>query len=665
MSSISMVLVANRGEIARRIFRTCRDMGISTAAVYSDADMDARHVAEADVAVRLPGVSPPETYLRPDLLVDAALRVNADAVHPGYGFLSENAGFARLCAENGLTFVGPPPEAIEAMGSKLAAKAIMASVGVPTLPWTDVTDLDTNTVRQAAEDLGYPLLVKASSGGGGRGMRTVLAPGDLLEAVAAAKREAAAAFSDATVFLERLVVSPRHVEVQVLADTYGGVAHLFERECSIQRRYQKIIEECPSPAVDEDLRERLGRDAVAAAKAVGYVGAGTVEFVMDGQGEYYFLEMNTRLQVEHPVTELVTGLDLVRLQLMVAQHEPLPAEVSNAVITGHAVEARLYAEDPLQQFLPQTGTLDTFDLGQVPGVRIDSGVEVGSSVSQYYDPMVAKVIAWAPDRQEAIRKLSAALANARIHGLVTNRDLLVRILRHPEFVAGHTDTGFLTRHPAVDLGRPLAGPDAQRLHAVVATLALVERKRAGASVQRTVPAGWRNNRSQPQTISFEAGEAQYRVAYVLDHGTVRAHVNDDGLPELAVGVLTPQRVVLEVDGLRETFHVEISGHGDSPTVHVDGRLGHTSFTRTPRFTSTASAAPGGSLMAPMPGTVARVLVAVGDDVAAGEPLLVLEAMKMEHTMTSPHQGVVREVTVEQGSAVHDGEVLVVIEENEN
>ncbi|WP_235538993.1 acetyl-CoA carboxylase biotin carboxylase subunit [Nocardioides sp. Soil796] len=498
-----MVLVANRGEIARRIFRTCRDMGISTAAVYSDADMDARHVAEADVAVRLPGVSPAETYLRPDLLVDAALRVNADAVHPGYGFLSENAGFARLCAENGLTFVGPPPEAIEAMGSKLAAKAIMASVGVPTLPWTDVTDLDTNTVRQAAEDLGYPLLVKASSGGGGRGMRTVLAPGDLLEAVAAAKREAAAAFSDATVFLERLVVSPRHVEVQVLADTYGGVAHLFERECSIQRRYQKIIEECPSPAVDEDLRERLGRDAVAAAKAVGYVGAGTVEFVMDGQGKYYFLEMNTRLQVEHPVTELVTGLDLVRLQLMVAQHEPLPAEVSNAVITGHAVEARLYAEDPLQQFLPQTGTLDTFDLGQVPGVRIDSGVEVGSSVSQYYDPMVAKVIAWAPDRQEAIRKLSAALANARIHGLVTNRDLLVRILRHPEFVAGHTDTGFLTRHPAVDLGRPLAGPDAQRLHAVVATLALVERKRAGASVQRTVPAGWRNNRSQPQTISFD------------------------------------------------------------------------------------------------------------------------------------------------------------------
>ena len=660
-----MVLVANRGEIARRIFRTCRDMGISTAAVYSDADVDAPHVAEADVAVRLPGVSPAETYLRPDLLVDAALRVNADAVHPGYGFLSENAGFARLCAENRLTFVGPPPDAIEAMGSKLAAKAIMAGAGVPTLPWADVTDLDTNTVRQAAEDLGYPLLVKASSGGGGRGMRAVLEPGDLLDAVAAAKREAAAAFSDATVFLERLVVSPRHVEVQVLADTYGDVAHLFERECSIQRRYQKIIEESPSSAVDEDLRERMGRDAVAAAKAVGYVGAGTVEFVMDARGEYYFLEMNTRLQVEHPVTELVTGLDLVRLQLMVAQDEPLPAEVSDAAIIGHAVEARLYAENPLQQFLPQTGTVDTFDLGQVPGVRIDSGVEAGSSISQYYDPMVAKVIAWAPDRQEAIRKLSAALAAARIHGLVTNRDLLVRILRHPEFVAGQTDTGFLTRHPAVELGRPLAGRDAQRLHAVVASLALVERKRAAASVQRTVPAGWRNNRSQPQTISFEAGEAQYRVAYVLDHGTVRAHVNDDGLPELAVSVLTPQRVVLEVDGLRETFHVEISGDGDSPTVHVDGRLGHTAFRRVPRFTSTASAAPGGSLMAPMPGTVARVLVAIGDDVAAGEPLLVLEAMKMEHTMTSPHRGVVREVTVEQGSAVRDGEVLVVIEENEN
>nr|WP_188743821.1 biotin carboxylase N-terminal domain-containing protein [Agromyces bauzanensis] len=664
MPSISTLLVANRGEIARRIFRTCREMGIRTSAVYSDADADAPYVAEADVAVRLPGVTPAETYLRPELLVDAALRVSADAVHPGYGFLSENASFARLCAANGLTFVGPPAGAIEAMGSKLAAKSIMADAGVPTLPWIDVTTLDESALRTAADDLGYPLLVKASSGGGGRGMRAVPDSGDLVESVAAAKREAAAAFSDATVFLERLVVSPRHVEVQVLADTHGAVVHLFERDCSIQRRYQKIIEESPSPAVDGALRERMGRDAVVAAKAVGYVGAGTVEFVMDDQGRYYFLEMNTRLQVEHPVTELVTGLDLVGLQLLVAEGESLPAELADAALSGHAVEARLYAENPLQEFLPQIGTLDTFDFGEVPGVRIDSGVETGSSISQYYDPMVAKVIAWAPSRREAIRKLSTALAGARIHGLVTNRDLLVGILEHPEFAAGNTDTGFLIRHSPVELGRPLAGPESQRLHAVVASLALVVWKREGASVQQTVPAGWRNHRSQPQTITLEAGETRYRVAYVLDQGTVRAQVNDEDLPEVAVRALAPDRVVLVVSGVREAFQVKICGERDTPTVHVDSRIGHTSFTRIARFEPTSSAALGGSLNAPMPSTVVRVLVANGDVVAAAEPLLVLEAMKMEHTVTSPHAGVVREVMVLQGATVRDGEELVVIDGNE-
>ncbi len=662
MISMKMMLVANRGEIARRIFRTCREMGIATAAVYSDADADALHVSEADVAVRLPGVTPAETYLDPDLLVAAALAVGADAVHPGYGFLSENAAFARACTDKGLTFVGPPAEAIAAMGSKLTAKAMMADAGVPTLPWVDVSDLEEDELRKVAEDIGYPLLVKASSGGGGRGMRQVLDGHGLVDAVTAAKREAAAAFSDATVFLERLVVQPRHVEVQVLADSHGSVAALFERDCSIQRRYQKIIEESPSPAVDDALRERMGSAAVLAARAVGYVGAGTVEFVMDGDGHYYFLEMNTRLQVEHPVTELVTGIDLVRQQLLVAMGEPLPAEVSEAVITGHAVEARLYAENPVQQFLPQTGTLETFDFDTLPGVRIDSGVDSGSSISQYYDPMVAKVISWAPSRTEAIRKLSTVLAGARIHGLVTNRDLLVRILRHPEFLAGDTDTGFLVRHPPAELGRPLANPDADRLHAVVASLALLAQKRANASVQQTIPAGWRNNPSQMQNVTFEVAEDQYRVDYVLAHGAVLARVNNEDVPELLLRTLAPGRVTLEIAGVRTAFEVTLSGDAAaSCIVHVDSRLGYTRLIREPRFGAPSAADAGGSLTAPMPGSVVRVLVEVGEDVIAGQPLLVLEAMKMEHTVTSPYPGLVQEVAVHQGAAVRDGEVLVVLE----
>ncbi|MCU4185940.1 ATP-grasp domain-containing protein [Acidiferrimicrobium sp. IK] len=662
---MKMLLVANRGEIARRIFRTCREMGIATAAVYSDADADALHASEADVAVRLPGVTPAETYLNPDLLVTAAIAVGADSVHPGYGFLSENAAFARACTDKELTFVGPPAEAIEAMGSKLTAKTMMSAAGVPTLPWTDVSDLEEDKLRRVAEDIGYPLLVKASSGGGGRGMRQVLDGHGLFDAVTGAKREAAAAFSDATVFLERLVVQPRHVEIQVLADSHGSVVALFERECSIQRRYQKIIEESPSPAVDDALRERMGNAAVSAARAVGYVGAGTVEFVMDTDGHYYFLEMNTRLQVEHPVTELVTGIDLVRQQLLVAMGEPVPAEVSEAVITGHAVEARLYAENPVEQFLPQTGTLETFDFDTVPGVRIDSGVESGSSISQYYDPMVAKVISWAPNRAEAIRKLSTVLAGARIHGLVTNRDLLVRILRHPEFLAGDTDTGFLVRHPPAELGKPLAEPEAEQLHAVAASLALLAQKRANASVQQTVPAAWRNNASQMQNVTFQVAEAQYRVDYVLAHGTVLARVNNEDFPELLLRTLAPERVILEIDGVRTAFEVTISGEAAaSCVVHVDSRLGYTKLIREPRFGAPSAAEPGGSLTAPMPGSVVRVLVEVGEEVIAGQPLLILEAMKMEHTVTSPYPGLVREVAVNQGAAVRDGEVLVVLEQED-
>ncbi|HLX90013.1 MAG TPA: biotin carboxylase N-terminal domain-containing protein, partial [Acidimicrobiales bacterium] len=493
---ISKLLVANRGEIARRIVRSAHAMGISCVAVCSDPDAAWPLVAEADEVVRLPGAVPADTYLRAELLVDAARRTGADAVHPGYGFLSENAGFARACDEAGLVFVGPPARVIESMGSKLAAKATMAAAGVPVLPTVEIpADAagDNPSLTEQAEALGWPLLVKASAGGGGRGMRIVTEPGGLPEALASAGREALSAFGDATVFLEPYVTRPRHVEVQILGDTHGTVIHLFERECSIQRRHQKIVEESPSPAVDEALRAAMGAAAVTAAKAIGYVNAGTVEFLLLPDGRFAFLEVNTRLQVEHPVTELVTGLDLVRLQLLVAEGRPLPDEVLDVHPSGHAVEVRLYAEDATRSWQPSAGKLWRFELPEGPGLRVDSGVESGTEVSAHYDPMLAKVIAWAPTRAEAARRLAGALAGACIHGVTTNRDLLVRILRHDEFLRGDIDTAFLERHDPAELGAPLAGPDGTRLHALAAALAGQAERRATAPVLGAMPSGWRNN----------------------------------------------------------------------------------------------------------------------------------------------------------------------------
>ncbi len=450
ITPIRTLLVANRGEIAVRIMSTARAMGIRTVAVYSDPDADAPHVAAADLAVRLVGSTPGDTYLRGDLILAAAVSTGADAIHPGYGFLSENAGFARACATAGVTFVGPSPEAIDAMGSKIAAKELMHAAGVPVLPGATVHDGEDIAVIGA--DVGFPLIVKAAFGGGGRGMRVVTDPADLVAAVQSAQREAASAFGDGTVFMERFVSSPRHVEVQIFGDHHGTLIHLFERECSIQRRHQKIIEEAPSSAVSPGVRAALGEAAVTAARALGYVGAGTVEFVMAPDGSFAFLEVNTRLQVEHPVTEAITGLDLVRLQLTVAEGRPLPPEALDAAITGHAIEARLYAEDVAAGYLPVSGRVERLRV-DAPGVRVDTGYGDGSTVSTFYDAMLAKVIAWAPTRDEATRKLADALAGAHLHGVTTNRDLLVGILRHPEFAGGATDTGFLERHDPAALGR--------------------------------------------------------------------------------------------------------------------------------------------------------------------------------------------------------------------
>ena len=663
---IEKLLVANRAEIARRIMRSARAMGIACVAVASDPDMGLPHVAEADEVIRLPGSAPADTYLRSDLLVEAALRAGADAVHPGYGFLSENAAFARACTEAGLTFVGPPVEVIEAMGSKLTAKATMDGAGVPVLPTVEVPGSATSggevdpALAGAVAALEWPVLVKASAGGGGRGMRIVHEPAALAEALASAGREAASAFGDDTVFVEPYVKSARHVEIQILGDSHGTVVHLFERECSIQRRHQKIVEESPSPAVDETLRAAMGSAAVTAAQAIGYVNAGTVEFLLLPDGRFAFLEVNTRLQVEHPVTEMVTGLDLVRLQLLVAEGRPLPAKALEASLNGHAIEVRLYAEDPTRSWRPSVGTLHRFTGGEGRRLRVDSGVTSGSVVSPYYDPMLAKMIAHAPTRHEAARMLAGALAGAEIHGLTTNRDLLVRILRHPEFLAGRVDTGFLERHDPAQLGRPLADRATGELHAVAAALAAQARRRAQAPVLRPMPSGWRNNPAGPQQAQFRRDGEVIEVAYRFDRSGRCREISVDGAarPDVVVDGATPELVQLTVGGTGRRYRV----HEVGDVAYVDGPDGSSALEAVERFPLPGSQLETGSLVAPLPGTVVKVHVAAGDSVKAGDTLLAIEAMKMEHEVLAPVSGTVAEVHVSGGEQVDAGRLLVVVHE---
>jgi propionyl-CoA carboxylase alpha chain len=628
---ITRLLVANRGEIARRIIHTCRGLGIETVAVYSDADARAPHVAEATVAVHLPGTAAADTYLRADLLLAAARATGADAVHPGYGFLSESAAFAAAVGDAGLTWVGPPVEAMAAMSSKIEAKKRMAAAGVPVL-----AELDPSQVSEA--DL--PLLVKASAGGGGRGMRIVRTLVGLDEVVASARREAEAAFGDPAVFCEPYVERGRHVEVQVLADTHGTVWALGERDCSVQRRHQKVVEETPSPAVSADLRRKLCDAAVAAASAVGYVGAGTVEFLLGPDGRFHFLEMNTRLQVEHPVTEAVYGVDLVALQLSTAEGAPLPAGAPEP--RGHAVEVRLYAEDPATGWTPQTGVLHGFE---IPGnVRVDTGVTAGDVITPYYDPMLAKVIAWGPTRAAAVRTLASALAGARLHGPTTNRDLLVRVLRHPEFAAGRADTSFLETWD--DVFAPLADERAVELSALAAALAASAARRTAPSVLRGIPGGWRNVRSQPD-----------RATYLGPAGDVTVTYRPSPVEVLEA---TPTEVVLVVEGVRTTFAVHAYGAG----VWVDSVHGGVALRfADPLAIPEPTTAPG-SLLAPMPGTVVRVAVAEGDTVHGGQLVCVLEAMKMEHPVTAPADGVVRQLPVSAGTQVEAGALLAIVDTSE-
>ena len=645
---ITSVLVANRGEIARRVFSTCRRLGIGTVAVYTDPDAGSPHVAEADARVRI------DSYLDGPELIEAALCAGADAVHPGYGFLSENAGFARAVNDAGLRWIGPPPAAVEAMGSKIEAKKLMAAAVVPVL-----AELDAAEVTQ--EQL--PVLVKASAGGGGRGMRVVETLAELAEQVLAAQREAQSFFGDPTVFCERYLPRGRHIEVQVMADLHGTVWAVGERECSIQRRHQKIIEEAPSPLVQRipAMRERLFTAARLAATAVGYTGAGTVEFLADEDGEFFFLEMNTRLQVEHPVTELTTGLDLVELQLGVADGEALPATPPQT--TGHSIEARLYAEDPARSWQPQAGQIHHFDvpgtathfgpLTQI-GIRLDSGVIDGSEVSIHYDPMLAKVISFAPTRSRAVQVLADTLARTRVHGLRTNRDLLVNVLRHPGFLAGDIDTAFFDTHGLDRLAAPLAGEREVRLAVIAAAVAAAAHNRATAGVMAHFPSGWRNVISADQRRVFrDADGTEHRVSYrVTSTGT--------SLPEdagIVVVSATPDRVNLEHEAVMTSFMV--SRYGEN--VYVDSPLGSVSFTSVPRFPVPGSEIRQGSLLAPMPGSVIRLGADLGDTVAAGQPLIWLEAMKMEHTITAPAGGVLTQICVAVGQQVEVGAVLARVE----
>ncbi|MEV0152570.1 biotin carboxylase N-terminal domain-containing protein [Micromonospora sp. NPDC050686] len=682
---IRNLLVANRGEIARRVFATCRALGVATVAVHSDADADAPFVAEADQSVRLPGNTPAETYLRIDLLLDAARRAGADAVHPGYGFLAENAEFAAAVTDAGLTWVGPTAKAIAAMGDKMAAKALLADAGVPMLPtWTDPD--------QVAD---FPVLVKAAAGGGGRGMRVVRDAAGLAAAVAGARREAAAAFGDGTVFIERYVERGRHVEVQIFGDTHGTVLALGERDCSIQRRHQKIVEEAPA-VLDPGLRRRLHAAAVAAGRAVEYVGAGTVEFLLAPDGQFFFLEMNTRLQVEHPVTDLTTGLDLVRLQLLVAEGEPLPLPATPPA-DGHAIEVRLCAEDPAQGFRPATGTLHRFaipgvgaEFGPTRGLRLDSGVVDGSTVSVHYDSMLAKLVAWAPTRAEAARVLAGALARAELHGVTTNRDLLVRVLRSREFGAAEVDTGFLERHPEVFA--PLLPAELLPVTALAAALASAAARRMTAPVLGGLPSGWRNVPAFPQVVRFAGADGgEIEVRYRLDRAGALAEwsttpgsgerrgprltfpaeagppANSDPAaggdvgPAVRLVTAAPDRVVLDVDGVRSTFRV----HRVGSAVFVDGPDGAASLTESPRLPLPTAELAAGSLLAPLPGAVARVHVEVGQRVAAGDLLLTLEAMKLEHPVLAPADGVVAELPVPAGGQVETGAVLAVVDPEED
>jgi propionyl-CoA carboxylase alpha chain len=665
MTMISKLLVANRGEIASRVFRTCRLMGISTVAVYAEPDATLPFVAEADAAVALGGSSATESYLVVDKILDAARRSGADAIHPGFGFLSENAAFAQAVIDAGFTWVGPTPANIIAMGTKVEAKALAEAAGVPILPSAVAKGDDVASWASAAAAVGYPILVKASSGGGGRGMRIVSAPSDLPEAVVSARREAASSFGDPTVFMERYLPAPRHIEVQVFGDTQGNVIHLFERECSIQRRHQKIVEESPSPTLSEAMREQMCTAAVGLAKAIGYVGAGTVEFLYDrsanGEESFYFLEMNTRLQVEHPVTECITGQDLVRWQIEVANGELLPLAQNEVTRNGAAIEVRLYAEDPLNDFMPTFGRLHAYEHANTPGIRYEDGIASGCEITTFFDPMIAKIIAHAPTRTEAASRLGNALRGLQLHGPVTNRDYLAAIVGSDAYQTGDTTTAFVDQHPELLGGSTTDSDRFNRL--VAATLVGSLQRRRCDHNWGFAPAGFRNVPSEPLHFVYESMVGTHRVSYTWSaFDPARCHVEIDGRK-------TDARIVshTNIDQHTDQLTIEIDRITSTRTVRVletrtwvNDAVGQSEFNEVSKFPVSASSGGAHGPIAPVPGRVVAVNVAIGQQVKAGDALVIMEAMKMEHRVEAPHDGVVSELFCVVGDQVDAHQVLVSI-----
>jgi 3-methylcrotonyl-CoA carboxylase alpha subunit len=656
------VLIANRGEIACRITRTLRRLGIRAIAVYSDADRDARHVALADEAIRIGPAPAAESYLRIEAILDAARRSGAQAIHPGYGFLAENAGFARACADSGVVFIGPTPGAIEAIGAKDRAKALMEEAGVPLVPGYHGEEQDEVTLLKAAERIGFPVLLKAAAGGGGKGMRVVGEAGEFAPSLEGARREAKAAFGDERMLIERLITSARHVEVQVFGDRHGNVVHLFERDCSVQRRHQKVIEEAPAPGLSEEQRSALGAAAVQAARSIGYLGAGTIEFLMDRDGAFYFMEMNTRLQVEHPITEMITALDLVEWQLRVAAGELLPLAQEEITRRGHAIEARLYAEDPARGFLPSTGRLDHLHFPpEDAGLRVETGVAAGDTVTPFYDPMLAKLVAWAPDRAAAIRRLERALVETEIVGPTTNAGFLMAVLGSSPYRQGGVDTGFVDE-AALGLLEPRAAAD--DLVPSVASLWLLARQRETAAAHAAESSdphspwhrvdGWRLNDVAHQTLRLRLGGEAFEIHAWTDAGGHRLEVG--GREVRATTSLDHHgRMLVEMDGRR----FQVRGIERRGELHLFTPRGRFLVERVdPLAAAESQEKADGVLTAPMPGKVIRQMVAEGDQVRAGAPLLVLEAMKMEHTVAAPADGRIAALYVAAGEQVEEGIVLL-------
>ncbi|NMY51725.1 acetyl/propionyl/methylcrotonyl-CoA carboxylase subunit alpha [Pseudomonas sp. WS 5011] len=648
LKPIDTLLVANRGEIACRVMRTAKVMGIQTVAVHSAIDANARHVREADLAVNLGGAKPAESYLRIDALIAAAKASGAQAIHPGYGFLSENAGFARAIEAAGLVFLGPPASAIDAMGSKSAAKALMEAAGVPLVPGYHGEAQDVETFRVASNAIGYPVLLKAAAGGGGKGMKVVERESELAEALASAQREAQSSFGDSRMLVEKYVFKPRHVEIQVFADQHGNCLYLNERDCSIQRRHQKVVEEAPAPGLSAELRRAMGEAAVKAAQAIGYVGAGTVEFLLDERGDFFFMEMNTRLQVEHPVTELITGLDLVAWQIRVARGEALPITQEQVPLIGHAIEVRLYAEDPDNDFLPATGTLALYrEANAGPGRRVDSGVSEGDEVSPFYDPMLGKLIAWGENREEARLRLLAMLKETCVGGVRTNLAFLTRVLAQPAFANAELDTGFIPRHEAQLL------PPVTELPAEFWQLAAEAFVQSEAPLQRhdDYYSPWACNNGLrlglPAETDLHLNCQSERQVIRLRHATA------------STVELQGESLSVERDGLRQQ-HLAIR-RGDSLYLHYAGEL--RSIQRVdPIAEVEAGHQHHGGLTAPMNGSIVRVLVEAGQQVEADTALVVLEAMKMEHSIRAPHTGTVKALYCSEGEMVSEGAVLVELEE---